>query len=367
MTRLPCWMMCAATLTVAGCDADGVLGEIVVPFAGIQFVHAVPDTGEMDMRVVDIPSNAVFMDAEFRELSAFHGNIEAGSRRIRVFMSGLDPAISSDVVWDTVFTFQQDVKYTFALRGYARPGQTPALGALILTDADPPAIPAGQVAVRVWHLAPTLDPAATTPVDAWILSRGPGAITGTPAIANVAYGDRTAYVNVPIGNYRIAFTPAGTTGPVLFQANMPAGTAGDSIRNPIAGTMIPASGITAIIAGRSVPGSRAPVGAAAGAVDSVVRRVDTAVVYSTLAHGLSTNDVVRVSGATESEYSGSFVVSAVGISDSVSGRRPFFRYLIAGTPASPATGTPLYRAGTADFANPNVLFRFDKRPPDTFR
>jgi hypothetical protein len=434
MTPLRFVALCTVVVAVAACDDKGVLGEIRLPYAGIQFVNAVSDTGEMDFRVVDIPENAGLFDAPFRALTAFHTNILAGNRNIRVFVSSTNPAVASDVVWDTTYTFQQGVNYSFALQAYARTGQTPALRALILTDDDPSAIPAGQFAVRVWNLAPTLDPAPTTPVDAWVVPRGPGALAGTPTIANVSYGDRSAYVNVPTGSYRIAFTPTGATSPVLFQAIVPPGEAPD-----IAGSAVAGSGITVVVAPRSVPSSRAPFSYVAiqgislltSTPDSVATAVtaaphnlttgdavivngaDTAIYNGTFPvtvvnpttftyrlsrettgspatgypfwlpssagssfngravsgltavgttatvvtlgnHGFATNDIVTITGANEAAYNGSFVATVVDATT--------FTYTTDAIPSSPATGTPIFRAGSADFANPNLVFRYDKRP-----
>ncbi|PYP42977.1 MAG: hypothetical protein DMD42_11245, partial [Gemmatimonadetes bacterium] len=95
--------------------------------------------------------------------------------------------------------------------------------------------------------------------------------------------------------------------------------------------------------------------------------------------------VVFVSGATQPEYNDWHVV--IGVADSLSCNpvdagdtstkcaaanvvattRFRFKYRITGTPASPATGTPVYRLypssyTASDFTIPYILYVVDKRP-----
>jgi uncharacterized phage protein gp47/JayE len=60
-------------------------------------------------------------------------------------------------------------------------------------------------------------------------------------------------------------------------------------------------------------------------------------------HSLATGMTVTISGATETDYNGTYVVTLV---DDVT-----FNYTITGTPSSPATGSPKYEA---DFASVRV-------------
>jgi hypothetical protein len=75
-------------------------------------------------------------------------------------------------------------------------------------------------------------------------------------------------------------------------------------------------------------------GQSALAITSITRASSTATATTTAPHGLSTGDVVVVSGATETEYNGNFVVTVTGASA--------FTYTVSGTPTTPATGTPVY-------------------------
>ncbi len=75
-------------------------------------------------------------------------------------------------------------------------------------------------------------------------------------------------------------------------------------------------------------------GTTAQAITSITRASSTATVTTTAPHGLATGMVVVVSGATQTEYNGNFVITVTGAST--------FTYTVSGTPATPATGTPVY-------------------------
>jgi len=70
------------------------------------------------------------------------------------------------------------------------------------------------------------------------------------------------------------------------------------------------------------------------AVTSITRSSSTATVNTNSAHGLKTNDIVAITGATQTEYN---VTAAVV---TVTGNTTF-TYTVTGTPATPATGSPV--------------------------
>ena len=172
LSRLLAWGVVAAA--VPACHDTGGSPTAQGPLAGLRYVNVVPDTGALDIRIIDIVGDApATFGASFRtggspiggaaQTSPPYQAVAAGQRHIRVFNSSADPAIAQQVHVDTTFTFEANRDYTFALRGFSRPGQTPHVVAAIQPDA-PPASSTGQIAVRAWQLAPGLDPAATTPV-----------------------------------------------------------------------------------------------------------------------------------------------------------------------------------------------------------
>lgn len=96
-------------------------------------------------------------------------------------------------------------------------------------------------------------------------------------------------------------------------------------------------------------------------VSSITRSGSTATVTTGSPHPLKTGDTVVISGAVQTEYNGSFVVTVP--TDQLSNKN-VFTYTVSGTPATPATGTITYnravlsitRSGstaTATFATPH--------------
>jgi uncharacterized protein DUF4397 len=410
MTPVRFFSLGGVLLLAIGCNKEKSFTEPSVPQAGITWMNVVPDTGQVDMRVVDIPSSSGFFDANFRSVQPFPLGIEAGARRIKVFMSSPDPTISQMVLVDTQFTFTADAQYGFYVSGFSKAGQTRAT---IVTGAAP-AIPAGKFAIRVLNLAPSFAGAIPTMADTTVhadgfLLKGNGLLpTGAPTIANAAFGAPSAYAVLDTGVYRLVLTPTGTTGPAIVQVTLPTGTPASAIADPIPGSQISGSALTMIITPRSVVGTTAPQGGrpASKATQTVTLSTDTVTVQSgsitvltnrsggkadttlsTTGTGASTGvvagNVALVSGATQPEYNGWQTVMAVADSlscnpvnagdtatkcaatNDTATTRFRFRYRIVGAPASPATGTTVYRLytpTTADFTLPYISFVVDKRP-----
>jgi len=419
MTPVRFFGVCGVVLAL-GCSKEKSFVEPSPPLAAITWANVVPDTGQVDMRVVDIVSNAGFFDVNFRGTLTYPQGIEAGQRRIKVFMSSTDPAISQTVLLDTTYTFAESQRYGFYVTGFARTSQTPARQAVI-TTLNPPTPPTGQFAIRVVNLSPSFAGAVPALVDTTVhadafVRKINTLPAGAPDIVNVGYGDMSAYVTLDTGRYRLALTPTGAATPVFVQVPVPPGALATSSTGAIGGSLVPGSVLTAIIIPRSVPASAAPqTRPSSKATDTTLaeasRRVsrsnDTVTVQSgsvtiltnrsqskpdsTLRQsgtgattGVNAGDVVFASGATQPEYNGWQVVIVVADSlscnptnaldtktkcaatNDTATTRFRFRYRIAGTPASPATGTPVYRIfpplGTADFVLPFVTFVVDKRP-----
>jgi len=377
----------------------------------------------MAFRIVDIVSNAGQFGAPFRGASTYPMGIEAGARHIKVFFDTSDVVLAQTVMLDTTVSFTAGVHYSFILPGFAR---STALRALIVEDAALPTPAAGKFAIRVVNLAPSFAGAVPTLADTTVrpdafIRRASALPSGTPDVANLGYLGSSQYVTVDTGAYRVALTATGTAGPVIVQTNVPPGVLGSVSGNPIAGSLVPGSIITALIVPRSVVGSRAPQGGrpTARATDTttaeasrrVTRSNDTVTVQSGslsvltnrsgsakdstvattgtgAATGVALFDNVLVTGATQPEYNGwqsviqqadSLSCNPVNAGDTakkcaaanVTATTRFrFRYRITGTPASPATGTPVYRlyvavTGAADYTIPNIMYVIDRRPPDT--
>jgi uncharacterized protein DUF4397 len=274
MTRLRSALVCAIALASFGCHPDAVTTTPVVPLAGIHFVNAVPDTMQQAIRVVDIVSNASLFAADFRAFNAYYQGIEAGSREIKVFLSSTDPSIAQQFLADTTYNFAPDQHYTFVHTGFSRTGQTPARAVWIIQD-NPPTPGLGQVGLRLIHAG-----AGIGPVDIYMLRHAADTLALPAALAtNVAYGTVGATYTLAGADtlapdsIRFAFYNTGTiTGPVAI-VKAPAGILGTSTVNPIAGSRVAGTVLTAILVPRSVLGSMAPQ-TAAFTVPTVLYLVD---------------------------------------------------------------------------------------------
>ena len=74
-------------------------------------------------------------------------------------------------------------------------------------------------------------------------------------------------------------------------------------------------------------------------VSSITRSSTTATVTTPIKHGLDDGQKIILTGATQSEYNGEKTISVTGTTT--------FTYTVSGTPASPATGTPVYDENVA--------------------
>jgi hypothetical protein len=339
--------------------------------------------------------------------------VTAGTRRIRVFTSSSDSVVATRVNLDTSFTFDAGTNRTLYLFGFARSTAAPRLRGLITTD-NVPTIPAGQFAVRVVNLAPSLAGAVPTLADTTVRTdafvRRLGVLPGVgPEAVNLGPLDVSQYVVLDTGRYALTVTATGTTGPAVLAVPVIPGAAATPTATALAGSLAPGTALTAVIIPRSVIGSAAPQGGnpTAKATEAITRSNDTVTVQSGsisvltnrsptrpdstvgttgtgAATGVSRGDAVFVSGATQPEYNGWQAVMQIADSlscnpvnggdtptrcaatNTVATTRFRYRYRVAGTPTSPATGTPAYRIyppGTAtNFTIPFVMFLVDRRP-----
>jgi hypothetical protein len=261
MTRSRLLALCLGGLAFAACSDDSGVGA-APPVAGLRFINTVADTGALDFRVVDIVGDAPqFLDNTFRAATPYQA-VEAGARHLRVFLKPTtsDTVAGSPIMWDTTFTFTAGVNYSVIMTGYARPGGGVPLNMMITTDA-PAAPAAGQFGLRVVNLGTGLGS-----VDAFA-RRGAAAAPGTLYESDVAFGEVGPYGSQATGTdtYRLYVAPTGTTTQIVDAAG-PAGVAGTPSANPIAGTNVDGSVLTAIIVPR-------PLGVAVTGVADTLPRV----------------------------------------------------------------------------------------------
>jgi hypothetical protein len=251
-------MLCLAAGVVNACKPEENFTSEDIPTAGIRFINAVPDTGAVDFRPVDIVENSTFYAVGFRSTTlAFYKNARAGQRHFRIFMNVAafstlpaeqQIAIASTVLKDTTVTLEAGHRYTFILWGNAR-GNAPAMRLTVFDDN--PADPGAQVALRLVNAGAGLGavdgrqyPATGTP-------------PATPTWPNVAELTASAYVSAPTGSIRYNVTPAGGTTALFADATAIAGAPATVDLDPLPGTTVAGSAVSGFVVPRSVAGSGA--------------------------------------------------------------------------------------------------------------
>lgn len=258
--------VCGFAMMLAACDPEQVVETPDIPTAGIRFLNAVPDTGAMDFRFVDMPENSSHFAAAFRSTADFYYKpAQAGQRHLRVFRSSTDQAVASIVVKDTVLTLQDGVLYTVMLWGFARPGSDPGLRLTVIEDTAPD--PGSEVALRVINacLPGVCGAAADGVLDVYQYPRGTssgsscpggGTVPGTPSWSAVSALSVSSYVLAPPGVICFRATPSGAAS-VVADLRALLGSAATVDQEAIPGTTIAGSAVTAFILPRAVAGSEA--------------------------------------------------------------------------------------------------------------
>jgi len=277
-------LTCLAAGAVTACEPDTVIPTEALPFAGVRFINAVPDTASMDFRFVDLVESNPHWNMQFRGSITTTGGVPAstaiaykgareGQRHFRVFMNGncnpdgtCDQSFASTVVIDQTVTLVAGRNYTAILWGYANPGRTPAPAGL---PAGAPAMrldfveetvadPGAQVALRVINAT-----AAAIDVEAYLSS---GAETGTPQWNDLAALTMGPYINVAPTNYTNGYLfdvrDGGGASLIATDARALQGdTAQTAAPGPFEaqpGARVAGSALSAIVWPRSVAGTDAP-------------------------------------------------------------------------------------------------------------
>jgi hypothetical protein len=265
---LPFSALCLAIGTLGGCRPESVIDSPVPPTAGVRFINAVPDTGQMDFRPVDLVENVTFYNVGFRGTNTlYYKNARAGTRHFKIFRtpdpntpSATQIAVANTVVADLDGqVLEANKRYTYILWGYSRPGSTPAMKVTMITDD--PADPGAQVAVRVINacVAGLCGASADGSVDARIFTSTQTISAPAATFAGQAQLTTSAYTNVATGTYTFDFRPVGgvTTGAALASGTGPAGIAQTVDLEAVPGTTVAGSAVTAVLVPRSLAGSTA--------------------------------------------------------------------------------------------------------------
>lgn len=288
-----CWIVLPIlALGAAACgDRDTVTVTDPGQLAHVRYVHAMPDTGAVDVRLIDRVENLDCYAKPYRAVCPYQG-IVAGERRFRVFTSstGGDINVVSQIILDTIVPLQANTYYTIVHSGYARSGQTPRQRFCVITD-NVTAPAAGRFKIRSVVAAPGF--AASQDVHltkATNASSGPAPGAGSTAIytaPNVtaaagcpvptAWAETDTVPSVSATNpnggaatlyaYNVGTVPPATenVAMTLFSGAPPAG-----VSSAIAGSRIAGSALTAFLFAAGVAGS--PAAGAPAAQQAIDRK-----------------------------------------------------------------------------------------------
>ncbi|HEV8613513.1 MAG TPA: DUF4397 domain-containing protein [Gemmatimonadales bacterium] len=276
----PLSVLCLAAGLVSACKPEEVIQTEDIPTAGIRFINAVPDTGAMDFRAVDIVENSASYNVAFRSTTLlYYKPARAGTRNFKIFRTptATDPSATQIATAQTVvFDLAGEVleagkRYTYILWGYSRPGSTPAMQITRLTDD--PTDPGAQVALRIINACvPGLCGAsADGAVDVRVFTAAQTIAAPATTFPAVAALTASAYQNVATTTgcgttsstlpncYTFDFRPVGgaTAGAALASGAGPAGILEAVDLDAVPGTNVAGSAVSAILFPRSLAGTQA--------------------------------------------------------------------------------------------------------------
>jgi hypothetical protein len=270
ITKFPALILAAGILGACESTPESV-ATVTPPTAGVRFIHAVPDTGLVDMRFVDIPENSSHFAIPFRNnISTSAGipastmiqykNTEAGARHMKIFLNSTDQAIAQIVLKDTVVNLVAGTNYTFILRGYAnptgpnRPAGAPPMEFRVIEETV--ADPSPNVALRVINTSNTNVDVRTYADGGTVPATPPAEFTNVPAMTFSAY-TQTAPAAVRF-NVRTAGTGTNLIATdALALRGAPAVTTAPGPFDAIPGTQVAGSAVSAIVFPAAVTGTAA--------------------------------------------------------------------------------------------------------------
>lgn len=146
--------------------------------------------------------------------------------------------------------------------------------------------------------------------------------------------DRYIVMSIINGNYSTEWSGTTNYNTILALNSALSSTYGShyiDVRSYLISLYNPALPQDVIDHGHDVPPTSLRQGTAVSA--TITRSGSTATIVTSIAHGLLTGGTVLISGATQTEYNGLFTVTVLDTTT--------YTVTVAGTPATPATGTPL--------------------------
>ena len=271
-------LLCIAAGAGACKSPDLVHPTEDLPYAGVRFINAVPDSAGafgLDFRFVDILESNAHFRITFRNTPS--GSVSTaiqykgardGDRHFRIFLDDTLQSIASTVLKDTTVSLVREHNYTAMLWGNGRSAAGSATAMRLgFWEEDVTVTTAGKVKLRVIN-------ATANPLDVYAFTTG-SATPAAPTWAAVPAYSRSAYVEVDSGSYNYLTRDAGTatqrvasTTALLGAVPTCSGLACQPGQFPdieaAPGTRVAGSAVTGIIFPPSVAGSRAAQFSSAG-------------------------------------------------------------------------------------------------------
>lgn len=230
----------SALLLLAACGVDdGPTSNARPPLAGVVFIHAMPDEGPVDARMIDQTQwSAYALGINFRQSSPRMA-AQAGSRSIRVWRKSTD--VDQVMLIEQNVTIEAGQNVTLLLTGSVQGGTA----RIEVIPDNPPDSASGQIHVRAVN---TTDAAAEV---AWVT----GGTAGTPV--SVSPLGTSAYTAFPMAAVTASFFAPGAPG-TTWEKVAPAGEPQTEGKGATAGYSASGSALSAYLFPPSVPGSLAP-------------------------------------------------------------------------------------------------------------
>jgi hypothetical protein len=174
-------------------------------------VQASSDAGSVD---VAVDSKSVATDLTFQSVAPGSGylTVTAGSRKVEISTAG-----TTDDMINANINFGSGNSYTVFATGFKTlpPSGLAAfsIAAVLLTDNNS-APSSGNVKIRVLNAAP-VDAIAPPDLDVYVVAPGTDITGVTPNISSLAYGQASAYQDVPASQNQVIFTVAGDKTPII--------------------------------------------------------------------------------------------------------------------------------------------------------
>lgn len=244
--RLPPAVRSAVALTaigmIAACSRDtGPTVNTLGPRARVRVINAIPDTIAMDYRFADSVEAPIELGLAFRTASSYQP-FKVGARRLRAFAASNVPAIVFGApIIDQIVNLEADKWYTIIHVGLANAAGGAGDSVIVLTDSIPTfGALNGGIGIRGIHAIPDVGA-----VDVFTTRTVAAALPTTPLFANLSYGRTTGYIRQAAPDSVAArFSVRGSA--VVLSALGMVGLAGTTAANPLGGTRIANTSLSAV-------------------------------------------------------------------------------------------------------------------------